>query len=663
MDGWNPGNQWIYGRLWFASGNDKVESEAMLPDETIYNVTFTNPNDNNRGYTDTVVTSHQLKAFRNRDENKKNVVVQINQNSNTKTKAFNNDPNNNNPHYIRDGDEIYVLRYQGRIEGYYDGEMKTFPNMSIDISGDIKLKLPENFKTGSGYKFITEKYFGYNLSFYTIYNTFFGYNHINKSYYNLNGQYTNNMVYLNNNDVIYERDPQTGIWYIGLKNKIQVNHISSVNYILEIDEKWNMTLVLYLPDNANYLFSKEWVYGKLVLETGVRDVSKNFSRNVTSNVTSNVILPNTSVITKYKANGSRMQRGSYYSTRPCGDVFGTSSNCDLVIRIKISQTNNTIKYTFKEDSNPNKPQYDVLPVTNLNDFIRIDALMTGYVITNTVNARSINTHFKPQIDYVDRIGIRQPYSNITTIYNTNTDQILQITIPIWEYDFNTHENNLMPNALVNISEALNYEQNLDGSFDVTITRPIRISYLANITYYPGGSKRMWAVRLQIDIDNKWNVTYTYKTPGEAWFDTNKASKNVQGEMRIFVNEVNNTNNSEVVLRKDIGDAENARYRSYKVGESWVLNCDNYTFIGWSDKQELNKTIYYQGNNDNSNKKKFRSLDNLIRFDVKCASYYFIYNKESSYGSNIPIDGELDTSPEYKDKLLENTITLCCQNYI
>ena len=161
-DGWSPNSHWIYGRLWVASGNDNVESDAMLPDETIYNETFTNPNDNNRGYTGAVVTTHQLKAFRNTNEDQKIVVVQINKNSNTKTKAFNNDPNNNNPHYIRDGDEIYVLRYQGRLEGYYDGERQinppstTLPEYtSIDISGDIKLKLPNNFKTGSGYNFFT----------------------------------------------------------------------------------------------------------------------------------------------------------------------------------------------------------------------------------------------------------------------------------------------------------------------------------------------------------------------------------------------------------------------------------------------------------------------------------------------------------------------------
>ena len=59
-DGWNPGNQWIYGRLWVASGNDNVESDAMLPDETIYDETFTNPNDNNRGYNEPVELNRAL---------------------------------------------------------------------------------------------------------------------------------------------------------------------------------------------------------------------------------------------------------------------------------------------------------------------------------------------------------------------------------------------------------------------------------------------------------------------------------------------------------------------------------------------------------------------------------------------------------------------------
>jgi hypothetical protein len=645
-DGWNPGNQWIYGRLWVASGNDNVESDAMLPDETIYDETFTNPNDNNRGYNDTVRTTHQLKAFRNNNEDQKIVVVQINKNSNTKTKAFNNDPNNNNPHYIRDGDEIYVLRYQGRIEGYYGGDRQTFPNMSIDISGDIKLKLPNNFKTGSGYKFLT-----YN---HPITNTndsvFYGYNHINKSYYNLSGHNINNMLYLNEDDVIYEINSSDDVWYVGIKNKIRITHTSPVFVdnntttnlivIIEIDENWNISAILYCTDDANRAFNFQWVYGQLVLETDVHDVSKKFINNF--------ILANTSVITKYTGDGIGIQRGTFYSIRPCADI-GSGSTCNSDVKINTSQTNNnkTIKYIFKED--PNKTEYNAVPVTNLNDFIRIDASIINYFY----GVRKDNA----TIEYVDRIGIRQPYSNITNDNkNTPTTEALNIT-PIWDYDHNVFEtqgNNLMPDARVSIREALNYEQNQDGSFKVTIIRPIHITYTAYIRYYPdgypNGSEKMWTILLQIYIDDKWNITYTYTTPGEAWFQPDKTNKHVQGEMRIFVNEVNNTGNNEVILKNDGSLVDGNR----------ILDSDNYTFIGFtSGKTGLSRTINYQGNqgnDNNSNQKNFRSLDNLIRFDAKFASYYYIYSTPTSPSPN---EGYPDKSPEYKDRILDNTITLCC----
>lgn len=649
-DGWIPNNQWIYGRLWLASGDDKVESNATtgLSNESEYDELFSNPNDNDRGYTGTVLKTHTLKAFRNNNDKQNIVTVEINQNSTTDTKVF-KDRKNNDPHYIREGDDIYVLRYQARLEGYYGGKLQTFPSMSIDISGDIKFKLPGKFKIDNGYKFLTMNYLGYQpLSIPLTFDIFYGYDHINKSYYKLDGRDRNNILYLNEKDVVYEKDEQKGIWYVGLKNKIQINHKSiiiynnpiidnSVNVILEIDEKWNMNLLLYYED---VITVNEWEYGKLTLETDVLSVSDTISNN---------LILKKSNITRYTGDGIGIQRGRYYSIRPCGNGAKT---CPSGIKINTSKTNQTIKRKI------NDIEYDTLPVTSLNNFIKIDAT-TCYVLFEILYEDS-------GINFVDRIGIQEPYSNITSVYqnkNIDSDQILEINIPTWDYNApgRNDGDNLMPNAVVNISEALNYDRNEDGSFNVTIIRPIRITYISNITYYPDfahGGGVIWTVVLTIDIDKNWNVTYKYKTPDQAWFQPDQKNKNIQGEMRIFVNEVNNNNNTEISLKKSKSVSNNNRFDL--VDGNYVLNMDNYCFICWSDKRNFDGVSVKYTNSDQKNDKNFRCLDSLMRFDANFASYFFTYKEDTVVNHPQPLYGYLDKSPEYKDRLLENTIILCCK---
>jgi len=679
-DGWNPKNQWIYGRLWFKSGDNEVESDANLSGESEYDVNFTNPNDNNRGYTDTVIRVHKLKAFRNLDlvfdpeknvmDQKKIVIVEIKHNSyNNKMKLF-KDSNNNDPHYIKEGDdEIYVLRYQGRIEGYYDGERQTFPSMSIDISGDIKVKLPGRFKSGNGYKFIGGNMWGYkspNPFGPFIENAFFGYNHINKSYYNLDGQ-NNNMLYLNENDVVYERNLNSGMWYVALKNKIQIVRTlnSCINVILEIDENWNMTLVLYLLIEANASISPfkgyEWVYGKMMLETNISDSTDKFVNNIILQKQNRIIK-----IAQYTGDGIGIQRGMYYSVRPCG--AGATGYCDNRILLRTSKTFN-IK---------------LLPVTTLNDFLRIDVTMLSYRDSQTAIGV---LQSEPIIDYVDRIGIREHNVNIigkyinypTENFNINISYIVVINSEFTDtnnYDYDnkryidpypditnvtkeywggkSYYLNMNRDAILNISEALEcrYVQE-DGSFEVSIIRPINISYevVYNYAYEFFSEKntnRQWTVKLNILIDKNWNVYYTYTTPNDAWFQTENKGKNIQGEMRIFVNEVNNTNNNEVTLPSLAGKNGNTS-----------RDADNYRFIGWADKKGLTKTIKYESNNtESNNKKKFRSLNNLIRFDANFASYYFKYDPDPLRKLGI-IDTYMDKSYQFCDKLFNNTITLCC----
>ena len=97
------------------------------------------------------------------------------------------------------------------------------------------------------------------------------------------------MLYLNEHDVIYERNSSDDVWYLGLKNKIRITHTSPVRVdnntttnlivIIEIDENWNISAILYCTDDANRTFLHYWVYGQLVLETDVHDVSKKFINN------------------------------------------------------------------------------------------------------------------------------------------------------------------------------------------------------------------------------------------------------------------------------------------------------------------------------------------------------------------------------------------------
>ena len=679
-DGWNPNNQWIYGRLWFASGNDKVESDANLSGESEYDVIFTNPNDNNRGYTDAVVTTHTLKAFRNRDQ-QNNVRVSIQKENTSRFPpslkvfeenliVFNPFDPNAKKHYIKEGDdEIYVLRYQGRIEGYYDGERQTFPSMSIDISGDIKVKLPGRFKSGNGYKFIGENMFRYKylVDAYKLDSSnnprpfvpFFGYNHINKSYYNLDernvvGQY-NNMLYLNDNDVAYEIDNKTGVWYVSLKNKIQIVRTLSlgINIVLDIDEKWNMALVLYslIETEIGLPITFGWVYGKMILETNISDYTNN-------NFVNNTILQNRIKIAQHTGDGIGMQRGMYYSARPCGQGANDCSNLILIT------TSNALSKKL-------------LPVTNLNDFLRIDVTMLNYSGSFVSGVQGEVLTYSPRISYVDRIGIREPNVNIIGKYikyhtdnlnikinidpvnirrtGTGYPDFSNVTREFWGGS-SSYYLTMNRDAIVNISDALEYRYvQEDGSFEVSIIRPISISY--EIKYkYEYVTNREWNVILQIEIDKNWKVTYTYTTPNDAWFQTENKGKNIQGEMRIFVNEVNNTNNTEVTLPKS-----NERYL---INNNSIKDADNYSFIGWADKKGLTKTVSYQGNDsngNNSNKKKFRSLNNLIRFDAKFASYYFLYNDKipGKDDDSFVIDTYMDKSPQFCDKLFDNTITLCC----
>jgi hypothetical protein len=628
-DGWNPNNQWIYGRLWFASGNDKVESGANLSGESEYDVNFTNPNDNNRGYTDTVIRVHKLKAFRNRDDSQKIVIAEIKKISNINMKLF-KDSNNNEPHYIKEGDdEIYVLRYQGRIEGYYDGERQTFPSMSIDISGDIKVKLPGRFKSGNGYKFITENYAGYkspNPFGPFIENAFFGYNHINKSYYNLDGQ-NNNMLYLNENDVVYERDLNSGMWYVALKNKIQftrkyfftysnewdVVYNTFINLVLEIDENWKMSLVFYATfDNKDF----NWIYAKLILETDVRE--NNFG-------SSNIIVGRTKNMTIHtnRSDDRGIRRGRYYSFRQCGN--GATGRCYDNSKTVLTQLNTTVPYTIK-----GKRYNAALPVTNLNDFIRMDASIIVYN-----NAKIFSG--PPLIDYIDRIGIREqkPYS---TIYNPPiTTTTSSFTVPEWNWNY-SDGNILIPNAVVNISNALKSKRNEDGSFEVTILNDIDIDYTA---IFPAevSIEYDWQVTLHIHIDTKWNVSYTYTTPRLAWFLYKlPPNKHIQGEMRILSNEKGN--NREVTLTKKLDGG-----RDYR--DNIVKDLDNSTFIGWTDEWGLTANVKLPGNN--SNTKTFTTLDNLIRFDANFGAYLFEY---ISNLEKMPYGGYLTD-----DKLIDNTIIL------
>jgi hypothetical protein len=650
-DGWDPNNQWIYGRLWFASGNDKVESGANLSGESEYDETFTNPNDNNRGYTDTVVTTHKLKAFRNIRESQKIVIAEIKQNSNTNMKLF-KDSNNNEPHYIKEGDdEIYVLRYQGRIEGYYGGERQTFPSMSIDISGDIKVKLPGKFKNGSGYKFLTVNYAGY------IKDAFFGYNHINKSYYNLYGQ-NSNMLYLNENDIEYEKDIQSGIWYVGLKNKIQFTHTYSVidvddgdktliNYILEIDEKWNMSLSLDVSFDKEE--SKPWLYVKMILETDTHD-NKFINNSIVGTINRTI----------YKGDDVGIGRGRIYSFRPCGDGFNRT--CDKISRKSITQNNNTVKYTIK-----NKIYDAALPVTNLIDFIRIDSNIIPYGIGDTTAGSFDSTTGFSYIDRIVKIGIQEqkPYSTIPIPIYTISDQIFEINIPTWECGVDNQT--LMQNAVVNISKALNYNRNEDGSFNVTITRPIRINYTANIYWKKKrdntvvikantiGTKVgmeyitvVWKIIITIEIDKYWNVKYRYTTPDDAWYAPNLRNKNIQGYMRICINDANN---SQVFLKNPTDNVDSV----VLYNGSYVRHLDTYRFIGWADETGLTANVDYSNNNPI---KTFTSLSNMIRFDANFAAYRFTYNNDYAITPN----GGEPYIDSYRDRLLENTITLCGITY-
>jgi hypothetical protein len=665
-DGWNPNNEWIYGRLWFASGDDKVESDAdaTLSGESIYDVYFTNPNDNSRGYTDTVVRTHLLKAFRNIrniDERQKSVFAEIKQNSNTSMKLF-KDSNKNEPHYIKEGDdEIYVLRYQGRIEGYYGGSRQTFPSMSIDISGDIKVKLPNNLKSGNGYKFLTANSAGYkplNPFSARIEDAFFGYSHINKSYYKLYGQ-KSNMLYLNENDIEYEKDIQSGIWYVALKNKIQYTHTYSVingdgnntliNYILEIDEKWNMSLSLDVSFDKDDL-TDAWLYARMILETDAHDNKFN----------SNIILGDTINRTIYKGDGIGIDRGRIYSFRPCGNGFNRT--CDLIGRRSITQYNKTVKYKSK------KKIYDAaLPVTNLNDFIRIDKSIIPYGVADYASGTSASesTAGYPYVDHIVKIGIQEqkPYSTIPNPIYTDSDQKFEINLT-WDYHriFNQYDTTttMMPDAVVNISNALKYDRNEDGSFKVTITRPILINYTATMYYYPRGRDKDidmdWKIIITIEIDKYWNVKYTYKTPDDAWFVPDDTNKNIQGYMRMRINDANN---SEVILKNP--DSVNS-VRLYN--SNYVRDLDTYTFIGWAEEKGLTANVYYSHNNPI---KIFTSLSSMFRFDANFAAYYFTYKNKNSVTPNggKPSEGYINRSVDggtLINAILENTITLCGITY-
>ena len=147
-DGWRQNNQWIYGRLFFQSGNVQRESSAApgLEKETVYTRRISFINDNNY-YTNDVTDSNKdilLKAFRKGDQSRyfSTGIGSSGTSDLTKTFRGNKSPGPNEKYYLNDPDDksIYVLRYQVIIQGYYAKTPRD--DNIIVLSGDLKVKLP-----------------------------------------------------------------------------------------------------------------------------------------------------------------------------------------------------------------------------------------------------------------------------------------------------------------------------------------------------------------------------------------------------------------------------------------------------------------------------------------------------------------------------------------
>jgi len=179
-NGWRENNQWTYGRLWFQSGGDMMESDAAIPGEDVYTSDVFYPNNNYRNSQVDIATPPRttvdVKAFRRRDDGRSdgdvyhvNVAVAGGELQSSSTKQFRDYTRRIGPFpwdkwYLHertniydiptidssDFDSIYILRYQALLEGYYAGTRRD--DMRILISGDIRMKLPGN--SGSSYNVI-----------------------------------------------------------------------------------------------------------------------------------------------------------------------------------------------------------------------------------------------------------------------------------------------------------------------------------------------------------------------------------------------------------------------------------------------------------------------------------------------------------------------------
>jgi len=218
-DGWPQNNQWIYGRLWFKSGDNEVESDStsvLLPmDPTIsggsasaYTSDVFYPNNNfrnNESHLDVPPrTTVDVKAFR-QGNGDGNVIVGITGGElQSSTKQFRdytrkvaspfgsipwdkwylNEKNYNTPSGRQPNafTSIYILRYQVLLEGYYAGTRQDDgkADMRIHVSGDVKMFYNTNMPGSEKLKpyfFIREDWIettseprgGYNSGTYTGY--------------------------------------------------------------------------------------------------------------------------------------------------------------------------------------------------------------------------------------------------------------------------------------------------------------------------------------------------------------------------------------------------------------------------------------------------------------------------------------------------------------
>lgn len=151
-NGWIQNNQWIYGRLWFQSGDVVRESTRprnqygvdIYERESTYTRSCYYTNDatysNNVSYKNVV-----LQPFRFGGDSNKNFSHSVgSENFPTSVRTFtgNNPPNSNEQYYLNDPgtNSIYVLRYQVFLQGYYDRTPRD--SMIVLMSGDLKVKLP-----------------------------------------------------------------------------------------------------------------------------------------------------------------------------------------------------------------------------------------------------------------------------------------------------------------------------------------------------------------------------------------------------------------------------------------------------------------------------------------------------------------------------------------